>query len=46
MRDQIPDLPEAIGATPDNELDNHQARPSWLENLEPFYIDWELIWVM
>jgi len=49
MRDRIPpaaDLPDTVGAAPDAELDRLLASHPWLENLEPFYIDWELIWFM
>jgi hypothetical protein len=49
MRDQTPpppDLPDTVAATPDKELDNLLASHPWLENLEPYCIDWELIWVM
>lgn len=49
MNDRIPpaaDTPDAVGATPDVELDRLLAIHPWLESLEPFYIDWELIWVM
>jgi hypothetical protein len=41
-----PDLPDTVAATPDAELDNILASHPWLENLEPFSIDWELIWLM
>ncbi len=49
MRDRIPpapDVPDTIGATPDEELDSLLACHLWLDSLEPFNIDWELIWVM
>jgi hypothetical protein len=49
MRDPIPpapDVPDIAGAAPDEELDSLLACHLWLDSLEPFYIDWELIWVM
>jgi hypothetical protein len=49
MRDRIPpapDPPDTVGATPDVELNRLLASHPSLENLEPFYIDWELIWFM
>jgi len=49
MKDRIPpalSLPGPAGATPDGEWDNLPARDPWLESLEPFEIEWELIWVM
>lgn len=49
MRDRIPpppDLPDTLDAAPDAELDSLPASYPWLDTLEPFYIDWELIWVM
>jgi hypothetical protein len=41
-----PDLSDTVGAAPDVELDSLLASYPWLVNLEPFYIDWEMIWVM
>jgi hypothetical protein len=41
-----PDLPDTVAAPRDKELDNLLASHPGLENLEPFCIDWELIWVM
>ena len=41
-----PDLPDTVAATRDKELDNLLASHPWLENLEPYCIDWELIWSM
>jgi hypothetical protein len=49
MRDQIPpapDLPDTVGTAPDAELEKLLASHPWLASLKPFYIDWELIWVM
>ncbi len=38
----VPDLPDTFAAAPDEDLDSLP----WLESLQPFYIDWELIWFM
>jgi hypothetical protein len=49
MRDRIPpalELPDTVGAAPDVELNRLLASHPGLENLEPFCIDWELIWFM
>jgi hypothetical protein len=49
MKDRIPpavSLPDTTGATPDRELDNPLTNDPWLNSLEPFEIEWELIWVM
>jgi hypothetical protein len=49
MRDRIPlapELPDTVGAAPDVELNRLLASHPGLENLEPFYIVWELIWFM
>jgi hypothetical protein len=46
MRDQIPDLPDTVDAATDTELDSLRDGYPWLDTLKPFYIDWELIWVM
>ena len=49
MRDRIPPAPEppdTVDAAPDVELNRLLASHPGLENLQPFYIDWELIWVM
>jgi len=49
MSDRIPpaaDLPDAAGAAPAEELARLLASHPGLDNLEPFYIDWELIWFM
>jgi hypothetical protein len=31
---------------PDRELDDLLVAHPWLETLEPFYVEWELIWLM
>ena len=49
MKDQVPpapDLPDTLGAAPDEELDRLLTSHPWLDALDPFYIDWELIWFM
>ena len=42
----VPDVPRTAGPAADEELDRLLASHPWLEGLEPFCIDWELIWVM
>jgi len=39
-------LEDAAGATPDGESDTLPTGDPWLDSLEPFEIEWELIWVM
>ena len=37
---------ETADPAPDRELDGLLAANAWLDSLEPFYIEWELIWLM
>jgi hypothetical protein len=49
MRDQFSpalDLRGLADTAPDRELNELLATHPWLEDLQPFYVDWEMIWLM
>jgi hypothetical protein len=49
MKEPVPpamDLPDTADTASDRELKNLLVAHPWLQNLEPYSINWELIWVM
>jgi hypothetical protein len=46
MTDQVSPAMDLADSAPDRELAELLATYPWLKDLQPFYVDWEMIWLM
>jgi hypothetical protein len=49
MTDQLSPAMDLLGmanSAPDRELAELLVAHPWLKDLQPFYVDWEMIWLM